>query len=104
MQISLGGEFTPSSSITSSYWQRVKYRLGFRYNQTYLDIRDNRINEFGISFGMGLPIPRSLSTFNFGLELGRKGTTADGLIQSNYFRITVGISVWERWFVKNKYN
>ncbi len=104
MQISLGGEFSPSSSITSGYWQRVKYRLGFRYNQSYLEIRDNQINEFGISFGMGLPIPRSLSTFNFGLELGRKGTTADGLIQNNYLRVTVGISVWERWFVKNKYN
>lgn len=104
MQVSLGGEFTPSSSITSNYWQRVKYRLGFRYNQSYLEIRDNRINEFGISFGMGMPIPRSLSTFNFGLEIGRKGTTADGLIQNNYFRVTVGISVWERWFVKNKYN
>lgn len=104
MQINVGGEFTPVGSITASYWKRVKYRLGFRYNKTYLNIRENQINEFGITFGMGLPIPRSFSTFNIALEVGRKGTTAAGLIQNNYFRITLGISVWERWFVKNKYN
>lgn len=100
----VGGEFTPNASITANYWKRVKYRVGFRFNKTYLNIRDNQINEFGISFGMGLPIPRSLSTFNFAVEVGRKGTTAAGLIQNNYFRLTLGVSVWERWFVKNKYN
>ena len=104
MQINVGGEFTPVASITASYWKRVKYRVGFRYNKTYLNIRNNEINEFGITFGMGLPIPRSFSTFNVALEIGRKGTTAAGLIQSNYFRLTLGFSVWERWFVKNKYN
>jgi hypothetical protein len=104
MQISLGGEFSPSPNLMASYWRRVKYRVGFRYNKTYLDLRDTRINEFGISFGLGLPIPRSYSTMNLGFEIGRKGTTASGLIQNNFYRITVGISVWERWFVKNKYN
>lgn len=104
MQVSVGGEFIPVASITASYWKRVKYRLGFRYNQTYLDIKDTRINEFGITFGMGLPIPRSLSTINLAVEIGRKGTTANDLIQNTYLRFTLGVSVWERWFVKNKYN
>jgi hypothetical protein len=104
MQFNVGGEFTPTNSITASYWKRVKYRLGFRFNKTYLNIRDNQINEFGITFGMGLPIPRSFSTVNLAFEIGRKGTTAAGLIQNNYLRLTLGISVWERWFVKPKYN
>ncbi len=104
MQFNIGGEFTPVTSITASYWKRVKYRLGFRFNKTYLNIRDTQINEFGITFGLGLPIPRSFSTFNVAIEMGRRGTTASGLIQNNYLRVTLGISVWERWFVKNKYN
>jgi hypothetical protein len=104
MQFSVGGEFTPTSSMIASYWKRVKYRMGFRYNKTYLNLRNNQINEFGISFGVGLPIPRSLSTFNLALEVGRSGTTAAGLIQNNFFKLTIGIAIWERWFVKNKYN
>jgi hypothetical protein len=104
MQISIGGEFSPSQSIMANYWSRVKYRAGFRYNKTYLDLRDTRINEFGISFGLGLPIPRSYSTMNVGFEVGKRGTTASGLIENSFLRVTLGIAVWERWFVKNKYN
>jgi hypothetical protein len=103
LQINLGGEFTPSRSITGNYWKRVKYRLGFRFNETYLSLEDKQINEFGISFGVGLPIPRSLSTINAAIEIGQLGTTAAGLIQNNYIRLTIGVAVWERWFVKNKY-
>ncbi|MFP4469287.1 MAG: hypothetical protein ACLFPE_01310 [Bacteroidales bacterium] len=104
MQVSIGGEFLPSQRIISSYWKRIKYRLGFRYNKTYLNLRETQINEFGISFGMGLPIPRSLSTINLGIEVGRRGATASNLIQENFINITLGVSVWERWFVKSKYN
>lgn len=103
LQISLGGEFSPSESMTGNYWKRVKYRLGFRYNETYLSLEGKQINEFGISFGVGLPIPRSFSTINAAVEIGQLGTTASGLIQNNYIRFTLGVAVWERWFVKNKY-
>lgn len=104
MQVSVGGEFLPSDEVISSYWKRMKYRLGFRYNKTYLNLRETQINEFGISFGFGFPIPRSLSTINLGIEVGRRGTTASDLIQQNFINISLGVSVWERWFVQRKYN
>ncbi len=104
MQVSVGGEFLPSDKVISSYWKRVKYRLGFRYHKTYLNLRNTQINEFGISFGFGFPIPRSLSTINLGIEIGRRGTTASNLIQENFINISLGVSVWERWFVKSRYN
>jgi hypothetical protein len=102
-QVSIGGEFLPSERSIDTYWKRVKYRFGFRYHQTYLSLSDNSINEFGITFGMGLPIPRSLSLVNVGVEVGRGGTTASDLIQENFIKINLGISVWERWFVKRRY-
>lgn len=104
MQISVGGEFLPSDQVISSYWKRMKYRLGFRYHKTYLNLDETQINEFGISFGFGFPIPRSLSTINLGIEVGRRGTTASDLIQKNFINISLGVSVWERWFVQRKYN
>ncbi len=104
MQFSIGGEFQPNRNAVTSYWKLVTYRLGFRYNKTYLEVRNTQINEFGISFGVALPIPRSLSTVNFGVEVGRTGTTASNLIQENFVKFTLGIDIWERWFVKRKYN
>jgi len=104
MQFSLGGEYLPNPIGIVSYFNRVKYRLGFRYNRSYLYLRDIQINEFGISFGLGLPLPRSYSTVNLGFEIGRRGTTAHGLIQENFFKFTLGVAIRETWFVKRRYN
>lgn len=102
--IALGGEFTPTYTSISKYWSRVTYRMGIRYNQTYLNIYDQSINEFGISFGLGLPLPRSLTTIDLSVEVGRGGTTAKNLIQENFVNFTLGVSIYERWFVKRRYN
>jgi hypothetical protein len=78
--------------------------MGARYNQTYLNLYGQSINEFGISFGLGLPLPRSLTTIDLSLEVGRGGTTAKNLIQETFVNFTVGVSIYERWFVKRRYN
>ncbi|MBZ0244156.1 MAG: hypothetical protein K8F24_13125 [Bacteroidales bacterium] len=102
--IAVGGEFTPRFTSISKYWNRVTYRMGMRYNQTYLNIYDQSINEFGISFGLGLPLPRSLTTIDLSVEVGRGGTTANNLIQETFVNFTLGVSIYERWFVKRRYN
>lgn len=100
IQFSIGGEFLPSEKTFTKYWKRVKYRVGFRYDKTYLNFGNTPLNEIGITIGLGLPVPRSLSTINLGLELGKRGTTSNNLIQDNYVKLTMDISIWERWFVR----
>lgn len=102
--IAAGGQYIPNHSSISGYWKRVTYRAGARYNQTYLKFNGQPITEFGISFGMGLPLPRSLTTVDLSLEVGRRGTMAENLIRETFVNVTVGISIYERWFVKNRYN
>ncbi len=103
MNISIGGQYIPERYSIFSYWERVSYRLGMRYTNSYLDLKGNQLKEFGISFGFGLPVWKSKSTFNIGCEIGKWGTTADGLIQENFVKFTLGISIHETWFVKPKY-
>lgn len=102
--VAVGGQYTPTHTSISKYWKRITYRAGLRYDQTYLNINGHSINEFGISFGVGLPMPRIQSTFNMGLEVGQGGTTANGLIRETFVNFTVGVSINERWFVKRRYN
>jgi len=99
-----GGEYTPNFTSISGYWKRVTYRAGLRYDQTYLKINGQPINEFGISFGMGLPLPRTMTTIDLSVEFGKTGTTAHNLIQENFINFTMGVSLYERWFVKRKYD
>ena len=104
MRISLGGEYTPSASTVSNYFQRITYRGGVRYSNSFLELRGQQINEFGISFGFGLPLPRTRSTINLSAEIGSRGTKSANLIKENYVRFTLGLSIFERWFIVRKYD
>ncbi|MCR5014248.1 MAG: outer membrane protein transport protein [Bacteroidales bacterium] len=102
--IAVGGEFIPSSNTLSNYWTRVSYRLGGFFEQTYLTINGTSINKLGVTAGLTLPLPRTQSRVNLGLELGKCGTKSASLIQESYVNLTVGVSIFERWFVKRRYN
>ncbi len=81
----------------------MNYRFGFHYDAGILKINDTRINEYGMSFGIGLPVSQSYSSVNLGIEIGKRGTTNNNLISENYFKFTLGISLFERWFIQRKY-
>lgn len=101
--VSIGGQYRPSINDLGSYWQRVNYRGGFRYNSSHLEVLGTRLNDFGISFGVGLPLKKG-STINLALEAGTIGTTSNNLIKENYIKFTLGASLYERWFLKRRYN
>ena len=101
--VAIGGELQPSSTAISNYWTRVTYRLGGFYEQTFLRINGHSINKMGVTVGASLPVPRTLSKVDLALEVGNCGTKSDNLIKESYVKLTVGVSIFERWFQKRKY-
>jgi len=101
--IAIGGSYRPKSTAVSGYMKRVTYRAGFHYDQTYVKVFGKSIDQFGFTFGLGLPMPKSLSSFNLAFEIGKMGTTENKLVKETYFNISIGISLHEIWFVKRKY-
>ena len=100
-KISVGGFYIPKYDSFSSYLSRVVYRAGFRYENTGLILNNESINDYGMNFGLGLPV--SSSSINLGFEFGKKGTTSNGLIEENYFNLSVGLSLGDySWFKKRK--
>jgi len=99
-----GGFYTPDHSSFSSYLKRITYRAGLRMDNTGMVVNDVDINNFGITFGLGLPLGRSYSNLNIGFEAGRRGTTRANLIEESYFKINVGLSLNDFWFQKRKIN
>jgi hypothetical protein len=105
-QVSVGGFFIPNYRAFSGYFKRVVYRAGFNYSNTGLVIKGEPINEFGISFGLGLPVgTRALfSNANVGIEYGQRGTTNQNLIQENFLTLNLSLSLNARWFRQRKYD
>jgi hypothetical protein len=98
-----GGYYTPSVNPFFSYAKRITYRAGFVYEKTGLIVNSTSINDIGMSLGAGLPITGSLTNLNLGLQFGKKGTTANNLVQENYIIVNLGFSLNDKWFVKSKY-
>jgi hypothetical protein len=96
----MGGFFIPRYNSFTSYWHRVVYRAGFRYEETGVNVKGEDINEYGISFGVGLPIGKLFSNFNIGIELGSRGTTSEGLVKENFFNTFISLSLNDKWFEK----
>lgn len=101
---SLGGFYIPQYNSFSSYLKRTTYRAGVRYEKTGLNINNESINEFGISFGLGLPVGNGISNANLGFEIGKRGTTNSNLIQENFINIQLSLSLNDRWFQKRKFD
>ena len=99
-KVAVGGFYVPKYDSFSNYLSRIIYRGGFRYENTGLVINNQSINDYAFTFGLGLPV--GLSKINLGVELGKKGTTSNGLIEENYINVTVGLSLSDLWFIKRK--
>ena len=102
--LSIGGFFIPKYDSFGSYWKRIVYRTGLRLEQTGLVVNNESIEEFGISFGVGIPVGRFFSNANLAFEWGQRGTTASNLVKETFFNINISLSLNDRWFEKRKFN
>lgn len=111
MRASLGMQFVPNSKTNgfNNYHKRIHYRIGAKYMQTALELKNSQLLEYGASIGFGFPVGRNFllqnfSMVNIGVEVGERGTTNNGLIKEQYFKASIGFTINDRWFVKPKYD
>jgi len=103
-RFSLGFEYVPDVYSIRSYFDKVAYRAGISYENYYLQFGDQQINDLGISFGVGLPVYRSLSMVNISAEFGKRGKTSYNLVREYYAKLTVSVNLYDIWFIKRKFD
>lgn len=110
---SCGFEYTPNrfERAPKSFFQKTSYRLGGYYSTTYLQLNGTQLNDYGVTLGLGLPLPTqvysrgSISHINLALELGQRGTLASNLIKEGYINIRLGFTLNDGgWFIRRKYD
>jgi len=99
----VGIQFTPNQKSTN-YLKTVQYRMGYYYANTHLNLKGDQLSQYGTSFGVGLPLKRFKSNLNVGAEVGRRGTIEDGLIMERYWKIKLGLTLNDVWFIKRKFD
>ena len=107
-RISAGGWYLPNYNNFRSYFSRIVYRYGAFYEKGSLQIAGQNINKVGVSAGVLLPFKNSsitrMSGLELGLEVGKRGTTKNNLINQNFVNLRVGFNFADKWFRKTLYN
>ena len=105
LRFAAGGYWIPDYDAFQHYFSRVTYRFGAFYENTAVQIRAQRIRDFGLTLGLQLPLGRSApSNLNLALILGRRGTRVQNLIQENYLNLRICFSFNDKWFRKREYD
>ena len=102
---SIGGEFTPDFTSVSNYFKRTTYRVGFSYAKTPYDFSSNGNYAIDKNLSIGIAFPlRNLSYFNLAYQVGKRGVLTDNGMEEQYHRITIGLTLSDLWFQKQKIN
>ncbi len=99
----IGAQFIPDHTDFRSLWRRINYRVGFHYSNTYLQLRDHQLKDYGITLGIGIPYGNNKTTFNFSMDIGRRGTRDSDLIQENYIMFNLSLSLYDFWFFQRRF-
>ncbi len=99
-----GLEVIPNPEALRGYHKRIAYRLGGHYSNSYIQHEGEQMKDYGISFGVGLPLRNTKSSFNFTFEGGRRGLMESEKLLENYVLISFSVTLHDFWFVKRKFD
>lgn len=104
-KVTFGGEFC-NNEMSRSFFDRVRFRAGVSYATSYYKINGlDGPDEISASIGFGIPIINAYNNRSFLNVSGQwVHSSAKGMLTENTFRINVGITFNERWFMKWKVN
>lgn len=106
-EVRIGGQIRPKP--TTNYWSNVSYRAGVSFGDDYITVQ-RPLSQFGMSVGFGLPLANfsrigqtQFSIINVAMEYNKRGNN-DNLLKENLFRLSLGLSLSDLWFIKRRYD
>ena len=97
----LGVEYKRETN-SLQYFRKIVYRMGVSYDSGYLNLSDTKVDSYGLTAGVGLPISDKGSTLNISYSYGREGTLNDNLVMDNFHTFSLNVSLFDNWFQKRK--
>jgi hypothetical protein len=85
-------------------YKRQTYRVGVSQTTTPYDFVGNGkyAKDQSVSFGVALPLRNFLNYINVSYQLGKRGSLADNMLEEQYQRLVIGLTLGDIWFRKVK--
>ena len=83
--------------------------MGVNYNTGSLaitelsqDATQENLHDLSLSLGFGLPLKRSNTIANIGVQLGKRGAIENNLVEEKYIKLHLAFTFNDKWFTKRK--
>src|SRR5690242_17494342 len=104
----IGLQYWPATSNSTGYFNFVKYRAGFSFGQDYINV-ENKLPVYTVSVGGAFPLKlkhtfydHQYSIMNFTFEYQNRGNNNNNLTEGMY-KVSLGFSLSDIWFLRQKY-
>lgn len=104
LRLHAGTELQPQFSGKSNFFKRIRYRVGGWYEWPYLIVHSHEISQYGITFGLAMPVKGTFSLITLGMEGGQIGAITDSSTKETFIRMYLGLTLNDKWFIKRKYD
>ena len=103
-RVSAGFEYSKKFTYLDHQYEKSFFQAGVFYSNSYLKMNGQQLKDYGATIGAGFHAMRSGLGVQGALEIGTRGTTANGLIRENYTQFTLTLLYRDFWFGKRKYD
>jgi hypothetical protein len=103
-KISIG--YQKSNRVKNFYgveYEKSFFQLGAYGGNTYLQVSNQQLTDFGVSLGYGRNARRSTLGYYIALEAGRRGSDNGVVLSENYFNLNIVLSYIDHWYKGKKY-
>lgn len=98
-----GFEIVPNRNDIRYYLRTCAYRAGVYYDQAYYMFNGNRVDTYGITLGVTLPVFRLYNGLSVGVDFGQRGSLMGGMVRERFANIVIGFNIHDLWFHKQRY-
>ena len=104
-----GIEFSPSPLSNKGVFANGMYRLGYYNGKEYQNADGNGYKVQAFTFGYSFNLrkyhsyDKQFTMINTALEFGKRGSSVNNVTE-NFFKISLGLSLSDIWFIKRKYD
>jgi hypothetical protein len=104
-----GIQFSPDPLSNGSLLNRGLYRVGYYTGKDYINADGNgyKVSAFTLGYSFNLRRFRSYdkqyTMINTSVEFGKRGSNVNNITE-NFFKLSLGLSLSDVWFIKRKYD
>jgi len=104
----VGAQYTPDLTSVSNYFDLLDYRAGLYYNQTNLIVHQKGITQYGLTFGVGVPLRQYTQNqlaakVNLSFDIGQMGTVEASNVRQRFVNVHLGFVLNQLWFNRYRY-